>query len=214
MLSSALLKKLGVFVAPGFLSRPEAADLQATMLKAQGAPATVTVDLHYDRLDEEHRRTLRVAVPEATVEAIHERLRGARADLEAWFRVTVDPRCERPQFLVYPEGGYIRRHSDGAEQSSAPAWLRRRRISLVLLVNDHSDAEAEGTFAGGALTFYGLVSATPRGKAVGFPLAAEAGTLVAFPADMVHEVTPVTRGRRLSVVSWFLDPVAPTPPPA
>ena len=29
------------------------------------------------------------------------------------------------------------------------------------------------------------------------------GTLVAFPADMPHEVTPVTSGRRDAIVDWF-----------
>jgi predicted 2-oxoglutarate/Fe(II)-dependent dioxygenase YbiX len=31
------------------------------------------------------------------------------------------------------------------------------------------------------------------------------GTLVAFPADMLHEVTPVVEGTRNAVVDWFRE---------
>jgi len=31
----------------------------------------------------------------------------------------------------------------------------------------------------------------------------EAGTLVAFPSETTHEVTPVTSGERFSIASWY-----------
>ena len=34
------------------------------------------------------------------------------------------------------------------------------------------------------------------------------GTLIVFPSDTYHQVTPVTRGERRSLVSWFHDPKA------
>ena len=59
-----------------------------------------------------------------------------------------------------------------------------------------------GTIAGGSLTFYGLMKAPGMEKA-GMPLAPEAGLLVAFRSDIMHEVNPVTRGERYTLVSWF-----------
>jgi predicted 2-oxoglutarate/Fe(II)-dependent dioxygenase YbiX len=35
------------------------------------------------------------------------------------------------------------------------------------------------------------------------PLAPAPGTLVAFPSETTHEVTPITHGERLSIVSWY-----------
>jgi predicted 2-oxoglutarate/Fe(II)-dependent dioxygenase YbiX len=42
-----------------------------------------------------------------------------------------------------------------------------------------------------------------EGGSIGLPVTGEAGSLIAFPSDMVHEVTPVSRGERYTVVSWF-----------
>jgi predicted 2-oxoglutarate/Fe(II)-dependent dioxygenase YbiX len=35
------------------------------------------------------------------------------------------------------------------------------------------------------------------------PLAPSPGTLVAFRAETTHEVTPVTHGERVTIVSWY-----------
>jgi SM-20-related protein len=42
-----------------------------------------------------------------------------------------------------------------------------------------------------------------RARSVGFPLIGEAGLLLAFRPNLVHEVTPVTHGERCTVVTWF-----------
>lgn len=34
----------------------------------------------------------------------------------------------------------------------------------------------------------------------------ERGTIIFFPSELHHEVTPVTRGQRYSLVSWFMGP--------
>jgi hypothetical protein len=43
-----------------------------------------------------------------------------------------------------------------------------------------------------------------RLKTYGVPVIGEAGLLIAFGADMVHAVTPVTHGERYTIVSWFV----------
>jgi predicted 2-oxoglutarate/Fe(II)-dependent dioxygenase YbiX len=35
------------------------------------------------------------------------------------------------------------------------------------------------------------------------PVAPAPGTLICFRAETTHEVLPVTRGERVSIVSWF-----------
>jgi predicted 2-oxoglutarate/Fe(II)-dependent dioxygenase YbiX len=54
---------------------------------------------------------------------------------------------------------------------------------------------------GGALRLYGL--ADPGDPAVPFDIVPAAGTLVAFPSDVLHEVLPVTAGVRDAIVDWF-----------
>jgi len=46
------------------------------------------------------------------------------------------------------------------------------------------------------------------GESVGLPLAGETGLLIAFPAHVVHSVSPVTAGERYTVVSWFFEDTA------
>jgi SM-20-related protein len=123
--------------------------------------------------------------------------------VERHFSVELDG-CERPQFLLYREGDFIGRHSDGAQEAEAPALFRRRAISAVVFLNDQSDdAGVAGAFAGGGLTFYGLLADDPRGKAIGLPIRGAAGLLVAFKTDLVHEVTPVISGERYTAVTWY-----------
>jgi predicted 2-oxoglutarate/Fe(II)-dependent dioxygenase YbiX len=54
------------------------------------------------------------------------------------------------------------------------------------------------------LSFFGLMGEDAREEAVGLPLTGEAGLLVAFPSELVHGVQAVTRGKRYTVVSWFV----------
>ncbi len=60
----------------------------------------------------------------------------------------------------------------------------------------------EGSYQGGALDFYGLIPDT-RMTNRALSLTGEAGLLVAFPAVMMHGVSPVITGERYTVVTWF-----------
>jgi predicted 2-oxoglutarate/Fe(II)-dependent dioxygenase YbiX len=110
------------------------------------------------------------------------------------------------QFLVYRPGDFFLPHRDrSAEPGNEVTW--RRRVAAVVFLNGAGEAalpETE-TFDGGALTFYGLLG-DPRLRGVGYPLRAEAGLLVAFRPSILHEVTPVSRGERHTVVAWLVEP--------
>ena len=64
----------------------------------------------------------------------------------------------------------------------------RRSVAVVLFLN--------GDFEGGLLRLF-------AGETI--EIAPQAGLLVAFPADLLHEVTVVS-GTRDAVVDWFYAP--------
>jgi SM-20-related protein len=202
MLPTDLLARLGVFTMPGFLDPATCKAVRSEMLESAGAPATVTMHLERDELAERYRRTTVAQVSVATASLIEQKLLGVRGSLAESFSRPLDA-CERPQFLVYKEGDYIRPHSDGSAEEQAPEWLRKRSVATVVFLNDESEREESGTFSGGSLNFYGLLSDDPRGRSVALPVTPEAGLLVAFTAETVHGVSEVTRGERYTVVSWF-----------
>ena len=112
--------------------------------------------------------------------------------------------CEKPQFLVYREGDFFVAHRDTNDDPRGVEGLKERRISVVIFLNRPSDEAVPDSFSGGSLVFYGLIDA-PEWKEYGFCLDGEAGLLIAFRSEILHEVTGVTSGERFTIVSWFLD---------
>jgi SM-20-related protein len=199
------LARLGILVLPDFLDRKTCERMSREMIDSFGAPATVTMQLTQDELAERYRSTTIAEVSPETVSELKQRLLGLEDDLERTFSLSLDG-CEKPQFLLYREGDFIRPHSDGSHDADAPDWLKNRAVATVVFLNDQSDEDAPRTFAGGSLNFLDLLSDESRGRSVGLPIAPTAGLLVAFRADVVHEVTEVTRGDRCTAVSWFASP--------
>jgi predicted 2-oxoglutarate/Fe(II)-dependent dioxygenase YbiX len=199
------LARLGVQVIPDFLDRDTCERMSKEMIEASGDRATVTVELTQDELAERYRSTTIADVSDDTVSELRDRLLELEGDLERTFGLELDG-CEKPQFLLYGEGDFIRPHSDGSHDDEAPDWLKNRAVATVVFLNDQSDEDAPRTFAGGSLNFLDLLSDESRGRSVGLPIAPTAGLLVAFRADVVHEVTEVTRGDRCTAVSWFASP--------
>ena len=94
------------------------------------------------------------------------------------------------------------RHRDSSTEQIKFEHLNSRKISIVVFLNDASSEPNAETFCGGSLTFYGPDD-VPRAEASGFDLKGETGLLVAFAADTLHEVQPVTHGERFTIISWF-----------
>ncbi len=106
---------------------------------------------------------------------------------------------EGPGFLRYGPGGFYRPHRDRADADGAWPEAARRQVAVVAFLNSAVAADPrEGGFEGGILRllpdgpFTDVVDVVPR-----------AGTVVAFPAERLHEVTPVLSGTRDAVVDWF-----------
>jgi len=97
------------------------------------------------------------------------------------------------QYAVYSqtEAGYFDWHIDYARDSANPAQ-EPRKITLSLQLSDaesYDGCELEVRAAH-------LIDVAPRQR----------GTLVAFRANALHRVTPITRGVRKSLVAWAAGP--------
>jgi PKHD-type hydroxylase len=86
-------------------------------------------------------------------------------------------------------------HSDSAVRHSRITGARYRTdLSCTLFLSDPAD------YDGGEL----IIEAEPNASRVKLP----AGDLVLYPADSVHQVTPVTRGERWAAIFWVQSMVA------
>lgn len=135
------------------------------------------------------RRTQKLSVSSELRASVHALLAAAQPRLAAHFEVTLD-HFEEPQFLRYLPGDFFVAHQDG----NTPLIhddTRHRRVSVVLFVN--------AEYGGGALTLHGRYPEWEKREVV----PARPGSLVAFRPETTHEVTPVTKGERYTIVSWY-----------
>jgi SM-20-related protein len=192
-------RRRGFFCLPGFLDEPAREALLSRVAAACPIPAEVFDGRPDAVVDMAVRNTWEV--PVEGIGDLHERLGGLRADLAAHFETPLTGH-EGPTFLLYQPGGFYEPHMDRARNDELNISPSRRRVSVVIFLNAMSDAPAPGDYAGGALTFYGIVD-DPAWRRFGFALQPEPGLLVAFRSDIIHEVTPVTAGDRYTIVDWF-----------
>jgi predicted 2-oxoglutarate/Fe(II)-dependent dioxygenase YbiX len=147
-------------------------------------------------LDETARRASLIEIDPSTRLALEERLDAIREQVAAYFSAPLTGR-EGVGLLRYPPGGFFRPHRDRGDVDAWPA-AARRRIAVVVFLTTSRDVDQTGTFSGGALRFIPDDDRQPS-----IEMIPRAGTLVAFPATMLHEVTEVLEGTRDSVVDWY-----------
>jgi predicted 2-oxoglutarate/Fe(II)-dependent dioxygenase YbiX len=140
---------------------------------------------------DEVRRAVSIEVAPAVVADVEQRLDAIRDAVAAAHDMALGGR-EGAGFVRYAEGGFYRPHRDRAE---VPSWpdAAHRCVAVVLFLNQD--------FGGGMLRLFsdgGTIEVQP-----------EEGLLVAFRADLLHEVTEVRGGTRDAVVDWFYDSGAP-----
>lgn len=111
--------------------------------------------------------------------------------------------CQKTKFSLSPVGSYFRRHVDVMTDENVPPEIKERKVSVVVFLNEEAPVEKEGAYTGGNLSFYGLQPDSPFSK-FGLPLTGERGMLVAFLPTLIHEVTPVTHGKRFVLVNWYI----------
>jgi len=104
-----------------------------------------------------------------------------------WFDFNLLGLVDELQYATYESGDNFDWHLDtGGGQTST------RKISLSVQLSEGAN------YAGGDLEFSGCSDLEPRRRR---------GTIIAFPSFLSHRVTPVTFGKRTSLVAWAHGPV-------
>ena len=123
--------------------------------------------------------------PEPEMHWVYERLTDIITRLnEDYFRFDLFGFTEGFQFTEYnAPSGHYGKHVDSMFNGTV------RKLSFVLQLSDPKDYE------GGELQIH--LSDTPE------VMKKEQGTVIVFPSPTLHEVTPITEGRRYSLVGWI-----------
>jgi SM-20-related protein len=174
------------------LTLPRFLDPAEIFAEVRNATATAaTVYGGRSAVESNVRRTKKLDVSPATRDFVVQRLMEQKDAIASHFGVSVDE-CEEPQFLRYEQGDFFVAHQDGNTPLIRDFTLQRK-LSVVIFLSDPRD------YDGGVLVFHGRYPDTELRQTV----APEPGTLVAFRAETTHEVTPLTRGERFTIASWF-----------
>jgi predicted 2-oxoglutarate/Fe(II)-dependent dioxygenase YbiX len=199
-IANPILSMLGIRIFSEAFEKELIDDLVTSIGKSATKPARVNNSAtgFAPAVAEEIRRTQEVKVP---------------MDLKQRFAHAIDTvmlglhpslvRVEAITYLQYGIGDMFRAHRDrGADVTDPTAeYLRRRSVSVVVFLNDQQTSIQDGQYEGGSLLFRGLSGHGFEDMAFGPPQ--RRGVLVTFPSDVVHEVTPVDSGSRLTVVGFY-----------
>ncbi|WP_395685387.1 2OG-Fe(II) oxygenase [Caenimonas koreensis] len=188
-----------LYLQPDFFDPPTCQRVLADLVNAAGEQAAVYGVSEGGVVDERVRKVMRLAPSRATVDFVESRLMQARVAIAAHFRLELAG-CEAPQFLRYGEGGHFVAHQDGGTGMLRSHAEQSRKASVVIFLNAPCEDDQAGTYAGGSLVFTEWRANRTNGR---FDFRAGAGSLVAFLPDTTHEVTPVTRGERYSIATWY-----------
>ena len=210
MPSLDFFERLGLFVRRGFLSPEVCANLCRQIVAVPAQQAQIYRVGEEERLDETVRVVEKASLPIETTSPLEEKFRLLMPELERHFGASLVG-WEQPDYLIYRPGSFFKPHTDNSSHPNARKVIRRRSVSTVIFLNRESKDLADDAYGQGNLTFYRLLDG-PHWEACAFPLNAEPGLLIAFPSNQIHEVTPVSFGKRLTVVTWFLGPKIETQP--
>jgi predicted 2-oxoglutarate/Fe(II)-dependent dioxygenase YbiX len=196
-LSIELLRKLGVYIDQDFLADDlceaicteiDSAAKSATPVYSEGRKA--------NDMDTALRRSYYADVPEQYRTTLEHKIKALQPVIEQHFAEEYHADLyEHPKFVLYERGHYFAAHRDSQ---------LHRKINMTIYLNDERTEELTSGYSGGQLILYELFS-NPKLAQKGIALTGNKGMLVAYPAEIPHEVTPVIDGKRYAVVSRFLD---------
>ena len=96
---------------------------------------------------------------------------------------------EKVKILRYENGGKYKWHTDcGAKETST------RKLTAIVQLSD------ETKYEGGNLEF-GITDETGENN---YTAPRTRGSITIFPAFLSHRVTPITKGKRYSLITWML----------
>ncbi len=198
-LPAPFFSKLGVFVQPNFLDSETCARLRGELNDSSRTPSKVIKADGRPQVDLKQRPAKKITSSNSRIEWAGQRLVQVQPELEKHFSQPIRG-FEPPQFLVYQEGDFHVPHLDKYSNPQEPSYVKSRLFTVVIFLNEERTSPKGASFGGGALNLYGILE-EPQGKKFGLPLFSEEGLLVAFPISVVHEVTPITHGKRYCIVS-------------
>ncbi|MEO8301699.1 MAG: 2OG-Fe(II) oxygenase [Rhizomicrobium sp.] len=143
----------------------------------------------------ENIRATRVAwMPRgAETETLYQRMEEAILELNArYFRFDLSGLAVF-QYALYggPEGGHFDWHKDYGRDPTDPDQ-EPRKLTISLQLSEASDYEGCDL----QLRAGHQIDTAPRTR----------GSLIAFPANVLHQVTPISRGTRRALVAWAVGP--------
>jgi len=203
MEQSDFLKRLGLYIKPGFLDREFCHELCGQISRGPQlqSPLPETEIGEQVVRDNTHRPMVTIDHTNEYIRRVEDRLKSFRPDLESYFDETLQ-NCEFPHVNTYKKGDFINMHMDFSE-SKGVDLEKQRKISVVVYLNEVGDASGEeNTFEGGELTFYGLVEDDVFGR-MGYPVKGETGKLIAYRATTLHGVNEIIAGTRHTLSSGF-----------
>jgi predicted 2-oxoglutarate/Fe(II)-dependent dioxygenase YbiX len=188
----------------GFLSPQECRDLIAEIDARPHAAPHVLGEKGEAGVDPDAWRSRAVELSRTSLEWIERRLWAVMPKLRERFDCEVAEVGEIGAFL-YRKDDHFEPHEDTGKAGEVPDHVARRKISLVVALSDGAGAKPD--FGGGELHIYpGFDPSSGDRRAQVARVRYRPGLLIAFPASTIHRVTPVTRGRRYSIVTWGLAP--------
>jgi len=199
-MASNIFSKFGILVIDDFIDVALCDELRHATSADAIVQATVTTQGSIS-VNENVRRTQRAKISEPSLSGLKAQMQALKPVLESHFKLTLKGFYE-PHILVYREGDFFHPHRDTYSDPKDSAEVNSRLVSAVIFLNRESKEIAPDTYGGGSLAFYELLD-DPRCKSIGFPVVGKEGLLVAFTADRMHEVTPVTHGDRHTIVTWY-----------
>lgn len=188
--------RLDVFSVNNFIDPQVCDQLRAEANQSVSVPAQVTKAK--GRVDIDMRRTRRINVSPRTVQQIEAYFQELKPQLETYYNIPVSG-FEKFQFLLYREGDFYKRHSDKNDKVDSPTYIRARRISVVIFLNDESQPGQLDSYTGGTLVIWNQRDS----QKIALRVKGETGKVIAFPSELIHEVEPVQSGERYSIVNWF-----------
>ena len=133
-----------VFWLPAFISDVECAELLAEMDTAPHVEGGVreTDRPEADSIDRTGRSAFDCEVSEPTIQSIAQRICRVAPQIAEHFGQAL-AEYETPHFVVYGPGDFYRPHRDLYSDVVVPEPISRRRLSVVIFLNDRCDANNE-----------------------------------------------------------------------
>lgn len=201
MSNISFLSHIGCFIVENFLSKEFCEQIQKEARQANLVSAFVVDDKDSEYVDEDYRRTKVAKISKETSVEIYNKMLALKPELEKHFEISLNE-SEKPEVLVYRKGDFFKVHKDQDDEPNSQTTTSNRKVSVVVFLNMQSVEPEEDCYGGGSLNLYGLIN-RPGWEDKGFPLGGKPGLLVAFRSNTIHEVTPVTFGKRFTIVNWF-----------